>query len=66
MIIIKDKRHLTTSVGLGVPGLSVLKDLAMLLASEKDPDLFLMGPRRGTVNRFTIEDEAILGAARKL
>ena len=49
-----------------MPGLSVLKDLAMLLASENDPDLFLMGPRRGTVNRFTIEDEAILGAARKL
>ena len=47
-----------------MPGLSVLTDLTMLLASEKDPDLFLMGPRRGTVKRFTMEDEAILGAAR--
>ena len=36
------------------------------VTSEKDPDLFLMGPRRGTVKRFTMEDEAIFGATRWL
>ena len=35
------------------------------VTSEKDPDLFLMGPRRGTVKRFTMEDE-ISGATRWL
>jgi len=48
----------STSVGLGVPGLSELSDLAMLLTSENDPDLFLPA-RRGTESKLAIEDDAI-------
>ena len=45
---------LTTSTGLGVPGLSVLNDLAIFLASENDPDLFLTVSLPDTFNRFDI------------
>ena len=41
-----------------MPGLSELSDLAMLLTSENEPDLFLP-TRRGTDKRFAIDDDAI-------
>jgi len=44
----------SSSAGLGVAGLSELSDLAILLTSENDPDLFLPTDRR-----FAIEDDAI-------
>lgn len=45
----------SSSVGLGVAGLSELSDLAMLLTSEIEPDLFLPTDRR-----FAIEDDAMI------
>ena len=46
-VVIQTKND-TISTGLGVPGLSTLRDLANPLASENEPDLFRKGP--GTFN----------------
>ena len=53
------KAGLTTSTGLGVPGLSVLSDLARFLASENDPDLLRAVNRTGTFNKLDIGTDAI-------
>ena len=48
---------LTTSAGLGVPGLSVLNDLA--ITSENDPDLLRAVIRTGTFSRLDIGTDAM-------
>ena len=58
MIIKAENTNLTISLGLGVPGRSVLRDLAS--TSENDPDRFLAVNLAGTFNMLTREFCAIL------